>query len=154
MHPPTGHRDAVFHSCLAGPRVSRDLSLVALLLDRHVLTLVADPRQLLTEAMARMSVLALEHGGTDQTLELITRLRSLHAELDIILINGGVTQDQVALAFKGGVRDYFPTPYDRRLLAERMDGLARAQRRRTPGAPGGGAGRGFRNGSGGKAVPR
>ena len=46
-----------------------------------------------------------------------------HSELCVVLVDGGITQKQIARAFEVGVKDYFAEPYDIELLAERIDAL-------------------------------
>jgi len=41
----------------------------------------------------------------------------------VMLVNGGLTQEQIASAFKEGAKDYFSDPYDVKLLAERVNAL-------------------------------
>jgi DNA-binding NtrC family response regulator len=143
MQQQTSPARIVSHMCLAGPTLSRDFSLAALLLDRHVLTLIEDPGQLMdSSVLSSICVVVLEcGGGVEQTLQLIPKLKALRPELDIIVINGGATQSQVASAFQNGARDYFPAPHDGRLLAERIDGLSNARRRQDPEPPLGDRGR-------------
>jgi hypothetical protein len=40
-----------------------------------------------------------------------------------MLFNGGLTQEQIASAFKEGAKDYFSDTYDVKLLVESVDAL-------------------------------
>jgi len=56
-------------------------------------------------------------------LRLVPQLFIAHPGLSVVLVDGGITQKQIAAAFHAGVRDYFAEPYDLTLLAERIDAL-------------------------------
>jgi hypothetical protein len=56
-------------------------------------------------------------------LRLLPQITSDHPELCVVLVDGGITQKQIASAFEAGVKDYFAEPYDIELLAERIDAL-------------------------------
>lgn len=123
------------HTCLAGRDVSHDRTLTDLLLRQLPVTLIDDPAQLLRTSflasLARFDVLALDcaHDG-QQVPELVRRLKAAHPTLDIVLVDGRLTQRQLAAAFAAGARDYFPQPYDAALLAERISGLSRQRSQR------------------------
>jgi DNA-binding response OmpR family regulator len=49
--------------------------------------------------------------------------------LVVVLVNGGLTLEQIASAFKEGAKDYFSDPYDVKLLVERVNALGARQNR-------------------------
>lgn len=78
-----------------------------------------------------IGVLVVECGGEpDAALAWIRALRRERPQLPIVLVNGGLTRRRVALAFRDGIRDYFASPYDPELLAERVGALLARGRRR------------------------
>jgi DNA-binding NtrC family response regulator len=116
------HADDVSQVCLAGPRLSRDWTLIQALLDRQVVTLVSRV-EVLSEGLflgtVRVLVLdGVEAGGV--SLRILPALRSRCPSLCVVLVDGGLDQRQLATAFREGVRDYFPEPVDVHLLAERV----------------------------------
>jgi DNA-binding NtrC family response regulator len=62
-------------------------------------------------------------GGRSGCLKLVPWLKSHFPQLVVVLVNGGLTQEQIASAFKEGAKDYFSDPYDVKLLAERVNAL-------------------------------
>jgi DNA-binding NtrC family response regulator len=143
MPPPDNepHSASFSHTCLAGPEVSRNRALTELLVRQLSVTLVDDPRQLLRTSflatLATFDILALDcDRHTEEVLALVRNLKALHPGLDIVLIDGHLTQSQLAAAFAAGARDYFPAAYDAALLAERISGLSRWRQRAAADAPG------------------
>ena len=55
--------------------------------------------------------------------QVLPRLKEEFPDLCIVLVDGGLSQKQIAAAFKEGIKDYFADPYDADLLVERMDSL-------------------------------
>lgn len=113
---------------LAGPAVSRDVPLVNLLKPRHAVTRIAQVSQLANRpALTDADILVMEHTHhVDEALRLLTTLRQALPGLAVVLVGQGMRQIQLAKAFRDGVKDYFPTPYDPRLLAERIEHLLAA----------------------------
>jgi len=117
--------EQVFHICLAGARVSNDLSLIQTLKSQHLITLVESIHLLsLSAILPGTDMVVLDcSGNLDCGLRLVPWLKSHFPELVIVLVNGGLTQEQIASAFKEGAKDYFSDPYDVKLLAERVNAL-------------------------------
>ena len=72
----------------------------------------------------RANVLVLDCGESARHVkETIPILMRRFPGLFVLLVDGGLSQKEIASAFKGGVKDYFPDPYDVQLLVERTDSL-------------------------------
>ena len=119
-------KNQVFHICLAGPTVSSDWLLIQNLKSQNQVTLVEHVRLLSRNSvLLKVDVLILEckeNGGLG--LRIVSFLKRYFPELCVVLVNGGLTQKQIAAAFREGVQDYFPDPYDVQLLTERIHVLA------------------------------
>lgn len=122
----------VLHACLVGPKVSSDTQLADLLRIRHRITSVARVDELLKNPLlGSVDVLVIE--CTDQIeacLEFLAPLKRKIPDLIVILVDGGLSQSQLARAFRDGATDYFKVPYDVSLLAERVDRLSARLKRR------------------------
>jgi DNA-binding response OmpR family regulator len=113
--------------CLVGPIVTNNALLLDALRGRHEISLVADQIRLEdSRALASSDVLVLDATGI-RLPPLLRSLRQRRPDLPIVLVNGGLTEDDKAEAFSLGVVDYFPAPYQVGLLAERLEALARAR---------------------------
>ena len=124
-------RDLVLHICLAGQTVSNDWPLIQQLKQRHQVTVVDRLRLLSRHAiLARADVLVLDSRESSRfSLKVLAFLQKRFPALHVVLVNGGLTQQQIADAYLAGVKDYFSDPYDRRLLADRLQVLGRQNRR-------------------------
>jgi len=56
-------------------------------------------------------------------LDCLVRLKEAYPDLCVLLVDGGLSQTQIAAAFRDGVKDYFASPYDVKLLVERLNSL-------------------------------
>ncbi len=130
-------------------------------METHSLTLVEDPARLLyLEYLECLGLIAFECGDAavdgeiaedrepaendgmaQDWIAVIEQLCQHWPNLDVVLVNGNVTRDVVASAFEHGVCDYFASPYDHKLLAERIHVLSRtrAQRQRNDAERGAGS---------------
>jgi DNA-binding NtrC family response regulator len=111
------------HVCLAGPKVCNDWRLIQALKERHPVTLV-EQAAVLTEVpmMESVHVLALDGDAAGLgTGELLGRLTRCYPALYVLLVDGALDQGRLVTGFQQGARDYFPEPYDVRLLAERIE---------------------------------
>jgi DNA-binding response OmpR family regulator len=115
--------------CLAGPVITNNRALVDALKARHEVTLVTDNTRLQgSQILALSDVLVLDASGSGGALRpLLRSLRQSLPELPIVLVDGGLTEHEKAEAFNLGVLDYFPAPCHIRLLAERLEVLARVR---------------------------
>ena len=113
----------IAHVCLAGPRVCNDWRLIQALKVRHPVTLVEQAALLAGDPMlGTVQVLALD--GDAAALEegdFLSRLKRSYPALNVLLVDGALDQGRLATGFQQGARDYFPEPYDVRLLAERIE---------------------------------
>jgi DNA-binding NtrC family response regulator len=114
-----------------GPNLSNDRALADLLKSRHPVTLVDRLDHLFGSPLLQtMDVLVLECAAhVESALGFVRTLKDRLPQLVVVLINGGISQMQLATAFHQGIRDYFPANYDPSLLAERIENLALKQRR-------------------------
>ncbi len=124
------------HVCLAGEMVSNDWGLIQVLRSRHLVTLVDRVGLLLASSILKTAdLLTLDCSGSEEiTLTALPVLKKRFPGLRIVLVDGGLSQQQIAAAFQDGVNDYFSGPYEAQLLAERMDSLcgSPANRQRAP----------------------
>jgi DNA-binding response OmpR family regulator len=123
--------EEILHICLAGARVSNDLSLIQTLKSQHLVTLVESIHLLsLSPILPGTDMVVLDCSGNhERGLQLVPWLNSHFPQLVIVLVNGGLTQEQIASAFKEGAKDYFSDPYDVKLLAERVNALGARRNR-------------------------
>jgi DNA-binding response OmpR family regulator len=119
----------MLHVCLAGPMITSNQALVEALRMQHEVSLVARCTRLRdSRAVHNSDVLVLDATGIRATLrDLIRSLRLRRPDLPIVLVDGGLSEDDKADAFSLGVHDYFPAPCRVDLLAERLGALARAR---------------------------
>jgi DNA-binding NtrC family response regulator len=111
--------------------VSNDLSLIQTLKSQHLVTLI-EKIHLLSRSpiLAEADIVVLDcSGNLEQGMQLLPWLKSNFPKLVVVLVNGGLTQEQIASAFKEGVKDYFSDPYDVKLLAERVHTLGARKHR-------------------------
>lgn len=111
--------------CLAGLKVCNDWSLIQALKLRHSVTLVEQVEMLTRGTLPDTTrVLVLDcTERAEEVLDLLPALKKRHPTTCILLVDGGLSQKQVAGAFAEGVCDYFPDPYDVHLLSERVSSL-------------------------------
>lgn len=122
--------DQVIHFCLAGAKVSNDWNLIWQLKMGHVVTIVESEHIFNGNSiLASADVLILDCNEKQESysrfLQNLRKMKSDFPGLCIVLVNGGIDQKQIALAFKEGVHDYFSDPYDAILLMERIQYLIR-----------------------------
>ena len=119
--------DAIRHVCLAGQAVSKDWDLIQTLRSRYAVTLLEQVDRLRQcEFLKNTHLIVLDCSRNAQTaLRVLPRLTEELPELCVVLVDGGISQQQVASAFEDGVKDYFAEPYDIDLLAERIDAFER-----------------------------
>lgn len=121
------------HVGIVGPRLARDTELLARLSGTHLVT-ISHSRDAFAglaglAAMALFDVLVLEaNAGRDDLTHLVAHLRQQDPQLTLVLVDGGLTQLEIAELFRLGVADYFATPWNDALLAERIDVLAMRHR--------------------------
>jgi DNA-binding NtrC family response regulator len=123
--------EGALHICLAGARVSNDLSLIQTLKSQHLVTLVESIHLLSISAiLPGTDMVVLDCSGNhERGLQLVAWLNSHFPQLVVVLVNGGLSQEQIASAFKEGAKDYFSDPYDVKLLAERVNALGARRNR-------------------------
>jgi DNA-binding NtrC family response regulator len=120
-----------FHVCLAGSSVSNNWTLIESLKRRYQVTVIETLDLLLRNSiLSTVDVLLLdcEEGGA-VGIETLQALRRRHQGLCVVLVNGGLTQNEIAAAFREGVRDYFSNHFNVPLLVERVHYLCSQSRR-------------------------
>ena len=115
----------VLHVCLAGEHVTNHLELVRALRQRHQITLVDRLEHLMaTGVLTTADVLVLDSAGDTARLpDLLSQVKKGFPRLRVILVNGGLSQREVADAFGIGIADYFPQPCNIGLLGARIEVL-------------------------------
>jgi DNA-binding NarL/FixJ family response regulator len=114
------------HICIAG-KISDDWEVVRRLKQRHQVTLVRQPVDLAkSTVLSTASVLAIDCGDSPEsgliTLALVSRL---YPQLRVVLVNGRLSQGEIAEAFRRGACDYLSSQVDPELTAERIESLCR-----------------------------
>lgn len=114
------------HICVAG-KISDDWEVVRRLKERHQVTLVGQPVDLAkSTVLSTATVLAIDCGDSPEsgliTLALVSRL---YPRLRVLLVNGRLSQGEIAEAFRRGACDYLSSQVDPKLTAERIESLCR-----------------------------
>lgn len=126
-----GHSAEAFHVCLAGPSVSNNWALIESLKRLYQVTVIESLDLLLRNSiLSTVDVLLLdsEEGGA-LGIETLRLLKQRRRGLCVVLVNGGLTQNEIAAAFREGVRDYFSHHFNVPLLVERVRYLCSQGRR-------------------------
>jgi DNA-binding response OmpR family regulator len=120
-----------FHVCLAGSSVSNNWALIESLKRNYQVTVIETYDLLLRNAvLSTVDVLLLDcEEGSEVGIETLRALRRRHPEVCVVLVNGGLTQNEIAAAFREGVRDYFSHHFNVPLLVERVRYLCTQSRR-------------------------
>ena len=72
------------------------------------------------------SVLVLDFTeGSRIGIEALRVMRGIYPDVCVVLVNGGLTQNEIAEAFEAGVRDYFSYQDNVLMLVERVQYLCR-----------------------------
>jgi DNA-binding response OmpR family regulator len=120
-----------FHVCLAGSSVCNNWALIESLKRHYQVTVIENSDLLLRNSiLSTVDVLILdgEEGG-EIGMETLRALRCRNRGVCVVLVNGGLTQNEIAAAFREGVRDYFSNHFNVRLLVERVHYLCSQSRR-------------------------
>lgn len=114
------------HVCVAGS-ISNDWSVVQRLKRRNQVTLIEQPGDLMqSTVLATASVLALDCGDSPETgLVTLSLVSRLYPQLRVLLVNGTLSQGEIAEAFRRGACDYLPQQVNPELTAERIESLCR-----------------------------
>ena len=114
------------HICVAG-EVSNDWEVVRRLKQRNQVTLVQRPEDLARSAiLSTASVLAMDCGDSPETgLITLALVARLYPQLRVLLVNGRLSQGEIAEAFRRGACDYLSSQVDPELTAERIESLCR-----------------------------
>ena len=129
---PSGHNfEGGGHVCLAGAGVTNNWSLIEPLKRNNQVTVVERLRMLYANSiLATASVLVLDCGEEPEWgIAAVRGLRRVYPDVDIVLVNGGLSPAEIAEAFREGVRDYFSHQSNTELVVERVQNLCRQARR-------------------------
>jgi hypothetical protein len=127
------HPMEAFHVCLAGSSVSNNWALIESLKHDYQVTVIESFDLLLrNDVLSSVDVLLLncEEGG-EAALETLRSVKRKFPKLCVVLVNGGLTQNEIAAGFREGVKDYFPHHFNVPLLVERVQYLCSQSRRNT-----------------------
>ncbi len=111
--------------CLVGPLVTDDWALIRNLKSKYLVTLAEQLDFLLQSDCfkeARLLVLDCSQ-DSDAVLEWLGGVKRNAPDLFALVVDGKLTQKQIAQAFQNGAKDFFTAPYDLALLIERIDSL-------------------------------
>ena len=116
------------HICLTGEKVTLDGQLINGLNVRHRVTLTKSEHLLSDSSLLRTVDILVLDCNNFETLnsDLITFLKKVKAafpRLCTVVINGGLSQQDIAGAFQEGISDYFSDPYEIKLILERLEFL-------------------------------
>jgi len=122
-----------FHICLIGQKLIYDLPLIRKLVSRNNVTLI--DRQNLTTAdsiLNSVNVVLLDcYNSNNIELEILPQVAKLKKDfacIFVIVLNGGLSVEQIAMVFKAGANDYFAEPYDLDMIVERAEFFASRSR--------------------------
>jgi DNA-binding NtrC family response regulator len=106
-------------------QISDDWTVVQRLKRRHQVTLVEKPSDLVQSTVLSMvSVLALDCGTAPEsglmTLSLVSRL---YPQLLVVLVNGRLSQGEIAETYRRGACDYLLQQVEPELTRERIESL-------------------------------
>jgi DNA-binding NarL/FixJ family response regulator len=127
--PPPGGGPSVSgppHVCVAG-EISNDWNVVQRLKRHNQVTLVEHPADLVrSSALSTACVLALDCGDSPETgLITLALVARLYPRLRVLLVNGRLSQGEIAEAFRRGACDYLSSQVEPALTAERIESLCR-----------------------------
>lgn len=119
------------HVCLAGSGVSNNWSLIEPLKRRNQVTMIESlPMLYANSILATASVLVLDcEDETGAGLSALKLIKKLYPDLLVVLVNGTLSQAEIAEAFREGARDYFSHHSNAGLVVERVEHLCRQARR-------------------------
>lgn len=113
------------HVGLAGKEVTDDWMLIRLLREEFVVSVLRDAEAIHERTLLQsVDLLVLDCSGNPNLAATMPgQLRQRFPHLCLLLVDGGLSQQQIARAFREGVKDYFAFPYDRQLLVDRIAAL-------------------------------
>lgn len=113
------------HVCLAGKEVSDDWKLIRRLRANYVVSVLWEADEIHQRPLLQsVDLLVLDCSGNASIAEVVPgQLMRRFPHLCLLLVDGGLSQQDIARAFQQGVKDYFAFPYDRRLLVGRIAAL-------------------------------
>ena len=133
--------------CLAGRGISQDTRLTRVLGTRHNISQLGSVVELLSQSalseLEAVDLLVLDCGEKKDLLsDVISNITSHVPLLGIVLVNGGLTTNEIARALGKGAMDYLAvpsTPDELKVLAERVEVLGfRAKHAKAAAGNGGG----------------
>lgn len=131
--------------CLVGRAISQDIELTKALEAKHNVSRLPTVAQLSTPLVLSeiewMDVLVLDCGEKKELLnDVITNVTEHMPHLSVLLVNGGLTTQEIAAALGSGAAEYLALPStgdEKRVLAERVEVLGlRARQAKVTGGNG------------------
>lgn len=121
----------MLHIVISGNRICSNHSLIDHLSQNHVVTLSKMPLNKAIQeesVLDKADVLFIEHSNIEGDVHTCLKgVQFMYPQVTIILLNGKLTQDQIAEAFRAGAADYFPEPHHLELLMERVQYLEKCK---------------------------
>jgi len=116
----------VLHVCLAGTAITRDWPFIRRLKARCCVSLVRQLTHLPhTRILDSADAIVVDCcGASDTWLDVLCEIRARVPGAPVILIDGGMTQEEIACGLGSGAIDYFAEPYAADLLLQRVEVLA------------------------------
>lgn len=113
------------HICLVGEALCRNRELVERLAARNAVTLLDGLEPADVAIAGRAQAVAVDCGrpGVVQAAEWVRALR-IATSGAIVVTDGGLRTEEVAQLLGAGARDYFSSPLDVAIVAERLEHLA------------------------------
>lgn len=115
------------HICLVGSALIGNPDLIGRLTPRNRVTLVSELERGDLDLVAIADVVAVDcgRGGARRAQETVLMLRGA-IDRPIVVTDGGLDGAEIARLLGAGARDYFSSPLDVHLVAERLEHLASA----------------------------
>jgi len=116
------------HICLVGSALVGNPDLIRRLTPRNRVTLVSELERSDLDLIGIADVVAVDCGGGDvqRAHAAVSMLRGM-VDRPIVVTDGGLDGAEVARLLGAGARDYFSSPLDVHLVAERLEHLASAR---------------------------
>jgi len=110
---------------LCGVKLAHDKTLLKTLTSKADVTLLLDTGKLEKTVKDRNITLVIVElsGSWQKDLSVIRSLKVKFPDIIIVIVNGGGSQETVIQSFRSGGVDFFKKPYNKKLLAERVEAL-------------------------------
>ena len=112
---------------LCGTKLAQDKTLAKMLTPKADVSLLRDISQLETtvrESNIALVVVELSKSWKND-LAAVHSLKTSFPHVLVVIVNGGGSKETVIQSFRSGGVDFFKKPYNKKLLAERVDALTK-----------------------------